>query len=53
MTHLSIERKQMFQKALPSFEKAYELNPNDESTKKILKIAYEMLGQTEKAKTIK
>lgn len=50
---LMIERKQMFQKALPSFEKAYELNPNDESTKKILKIAYEMLGQTEKAKTIK
>lgn len=46
------KRKDMFAKALPDFEKAYSINPNDANTKSILKMTYEVLGQTEKAKTI-
>ena len=46
------QRKEMFQKVLPSFEKAYSINPTDANTKNILKIAYELTGQTEKAKAI-
>ena len=46
------ERKAMFQKTIPSFEKAYSINPTDVNTKSILKMAYEITGQVEKAKTI-
>lgn len=46
------ERKAMFQKTIPSFEKAYSINPTDSNTKSILKMAYEITGQVEKAKTI-
>ncbi len=42
----------MFQKTIPSFEKAFSINPNDANTKSILKMAYEITGQPEKAKTI-
>jgi tetratricopeptide (TPR) repeat protein len=47
------QRKAMFQKALPAFEKAYSINPADENTKSILKIAYDVTGQKEKANAIK
>lgn len=46
------KRKDMFAKALPDFEKAYSINPTDVNTKNILKTAYEITGQPEKAKAI-
>lgn len=46
------KRKDMFVKALPDFEKAYSINPTDTNTKNILKTAYEITGQPEKAKAI-
>lgn len=46
------KRKDMFAKALPDFEKAYSINPTDINTKNILKTAYEITGQPEKAKAI-
>lgn len=46
------KRKDMFAKALPDFEKAYSINPTDTNTKNILKTAYEITGQPEKAKAI-
>lgn len=46
------KRQEMFAKALPDFEKAYAINPNDANTKSILKMTYEITGQPEKAKTI-
>ena len=46
------KREIMFQNALPYFEKAFQLNPNDENTKAILKMTYELLGQPEKIKTL-
>ena len=46
------KRKEMFAKTLPDFEKAYSINPNDANTKNILKMAYEITGQAEKAKAI-
>lgn len=46
------KREVMFQNALPYFEKAFQLNPNDENTKAILKMTYELLGQPEKIKTL-
>lgn len=46
------KRKDMFAKALPDFEKAYSINPNDANIKSVLKMAYEVLGQAEKAKAI-
>ncbi len=49
---LTKQRKDMFQKTIPSFEKAFSINPNDANTKSILKMAYEITGQPEKAKTI-
>ena len=49
---LMSQRKAMFQKVIPSFEKAYSINPTDANTKNILKLAYEITGQLEKAKTI-
>lgn len=49
---LMAKRKTMFEKALPSFEKAYSLTPNDANTKNLLKMCYEVVGQKEKAATI-
>lgn len=46
------QRKAMFQNVIPLFEKAYSINPTDANTKSILKTAYEITGQVEKAKTI-
>jgi len=50
---LMAKRKAMFLSTIPNFEKAYSLNPSDENTKSILKMAYEVTGQSEKAKAIK
>lgn len=47
------KRKNMFKQALPSFEKAYSLNPADGNTKALLKMSYEMLGMNDKAANIK
>ena len=49
---LMAQRKAMFQKTIPAFEKAFAIKPNDANTKTILKMAYEITGQTEKAKAI-
>ncbi len=49
---LVAKRKDIFAKALPFFEKAYQVKPEDENTKNVLKITYETLGQPEKAKAI-
>ena len=49
---LVAKRKEIFAKALPFFEKAYKVKPEDENTKNVLKITYETLGQPEKAKAI-
>ena len=49
---LMAKRKAMFLNTIPNFEKAYSINPSDENTKKILKMAYEVTGQSEKAKSI-
>lgn len=49
---LVAKRKEIFAKALPFFEKAYQVKPEDENTKNVLKITYETLGQPEKAKAI-
>ena len=50
---LVAKRKDIFAKALPFFEKAYQVKPEDENTKNVLKITYEILGQPEKAKANK
>ncbi len=49
---LMAKRKQMFLNTIPNFEKAYELNPTDANTKSILKMAYEVTGQADKAKAM-
>ena len=50
---LMLERKEMFKNALPDFEKAYQLKKNDENTKQLLKMSYEMLDMKDKAALIK
>jgi tetratricopeptide (TPR) repeat protein len=50
---LMAKRKAMFLSTIPNFEKAYDLYPADENTKSILKMAYEITGQPDKAKAIK
>ncbi len=49
---LMAKRKTMFMNVIPDFEKAYLINPSDQNTKSILKMAYEVTGQPEKAKAI-
>lgn len=49
---LVIKRKQMFEKALPFFEKSYAVDKSNENTKIVLRLCYENLGQPEKAKAI-
>lgn len=53
MAGLVAKRKEMFSNVIPSFEKAYSINPDDKNTKTILKLAYEVTGQTEKLKNLK
>jgi tetratricopeptide (TPR) repeat protein len=43
----------MFSKALPYFEKAYQIDPSDQNIKNALKLTYEVVGQLEKAKAIR
>lgn len=50
---LNNKRKEMFKKALPYFEKAYQLDINNADTKTTLKLCYETLGMKDKAATIK
>ena len=42
----------MFIKIIPDFEKAYSIDPSNESTKSILKMAYVATGQADKVKTL-
>lgn len=46
------KRKDMFLKALPDFEKAYSIDSSNTNLKSILKMAYDITGQPEKAKAI-
>lgn len=50
---LTIKRKAMFMKALPYFERAYQLDVTNEATKTILKQCYETLKMKDKAAMIK
>lgn len=50
---LNNKRKAMFMKALPYFEKAYQLDINNADTKKTLKLCYETLNMKDKAAMIK
>lgn len=47
------KRKAVFAKTVPLFEKAYGLNAADANTKALLKMAYEVTGQKEKAEKVK
>lgn len=47
------KRKELFKNALPSFEKAYSLNPNDANTKALLKMSYDVLDMKDKAAAVK
>lgn len=49
---LMAKRKEMFMNIIPNFEKAFALDPTHASTKSILKMAYEVTGQAEKAKAM-
>lgn len=46
------QRKDIFKKTLPFFEKAFSLNPTDANTKQILKMSYEILDMKEKLTSI-
>lgn len=46
---LAEKRKKLYRSALPYFEKSLELKPDDQNTKQILKVTYEILGETDKA----
>lgn len=50
---LNKKRNEMFMKALPYFEKAYQLDINNADTKTILRLCYETLGMKDKAATVK
>ncbi len=50
---LKEKRRALFTKALPSFEKAYEIKPNDQNTKDLLIMAYSITGQKVKADALK
>lgn len=50
---LMSKRKAMFSNALPYFERAHQLDVNDEDTKTILRLTYETLGMKDKAATVK
>ncbi|UOX33517.1 hypothetical protein LXD69_15975 [Flavobacterium sediminilitoris] len=46
------KRKELFKKSLPYFEKALELSPEDQNTKKVLKMSYEVLEMKDKAEAL-
>lgn len=50
---LMAKRKKMYAEALPYFEKAYQLDVNNQDTKTILKLTYETLGMKDKAASVK
>lgn len=50
---LNKKRNEMFMRALPYFEKAYQLDVKNPDTKTILKLCYETLGMKEKAAMVK
>ncbi len=50
---LNTKRKDMFTKALPYFEKAYQNEPSNNDYKTILKSAYEITGMKDKALNVK
>ncbi|MFD2890587.1 hypothetical protein ACFS5J_00950 [Flavobacterium chuncheonense] len=50
---LMVQRKAIFKNALPDFEKAYSVKKDDNNTKQLLKMAYDILDMKEKANTIK
>lgn len=49
---LMAKRKEIFKKTIPLFEKAYSLDSSDINTKNLLKMAYQVTGQNEKANKI-
>lgn len=49
---LSNKRMSNFEKALPKLEKAYMFDSQNQNTKSLLKISYEILGMKEKAASI-
>ncbi|MFD2907849.1 hypothetical protein ACFSX9_03780 [Flavobacterium ardleyense] len=53
MPELVAKRKEMFSKVIPLFEKAYSIKPDDANTRSVLKLGYEVTGQTEKVKSLK
>ena len=50
---LKAERQKLFTKAMPLYEKAYELNPKDDLVKSNLKSVYNYLELTDKVKALK
>lgn len=50
---LNSKRKAVFNEALPYFEKAYQLDVNNQDYKTILKSTYEILGMKDKASMVK
>ena len=46
------KRKQLFEKVIPHFEKAYQLQPNNQDYKAALKMCYDSIGLTEKSKAL-
>ena len=50
---LKEQRQKLFQKAMPIYEKAHQLDPKDEDIKSILKSVYSYLELTDKVKALK
>ncbi len=50
---LKAQRQKLFQKAMPLYEKAHQLDPKDADIKSILKSVYSYLELTEKVKALK
>ena len=50
---LKTQRQKLFQKAMPLYEKAHQLDPKDEDIKSILKSVYSYLELTDKVKALK
>ena len=50
---LKDQRQKLFQKAMPIYEKAHQLDPKDEDIKSILKSVYSYLELTDKVKALK
>jgi len=50
---LKAQRQKLFQKAMPIYEKAHQLDPKDEDIKSILKSVYSYLELTDKVKALK